>query len=231
MEELTLENIRAVHSQVERDTQYGKEEELIRDVLVRYPKNDDLRIVAMKVALIDVTNSTQLSKYKSKLSLYEIAKIIVDMNTDGDLDRKLESGDAKLVSDLAKTFKEYRREDGSGGINLFSFASKYCCYHNRCVYGKDDFSIYDNVVATHLHEYPLSKNAIDKNQAKKWMSKDDYESFNKHIGDLLDENGITSDQVQSRRRMFDHFLWYPNRKTTLEKAENKEEEGSSLVVQ
>lgn len=208
MEDLTLENIRNWHLEVARDNKYGKEEQLIKRILTRYPQNDDILTVAMKIAVIDVTNSTQLSKHKSKLSLFDIANIIMSMNIDGELDKKLASGNETLVSELARNFKG---ENGSG-VNLFSFASKYCCYHNYFVYGKDDYSIYDNVVATHLHEYPLKVNAIDKNQAKKWMSDFDYESFNQHIGKLLDENGITKTSEPYRRREFDHFIWFANRK-------------------
>ena len=207
MKDLTLENIRKWHLKVANDNKYGKEEQLIKEILTRYPNNDDLLIVAMKIAVIDVTNSTQLSKHKSKLSLFDIAEIIIGMNANGGFDKKLASGDETLVSDLARKFKG---ENGSG-VNLFSFASKYCCYHNYFVYKKDDYSIYDNVVATHLHKYPLSVNPIDSSQAKKWMSKFDYVSFNQHIGKLLDENGITIKKEPFRRRKFDHFIWFANR--------------------
>lgn len=206
--DLTIENIRRWHLEVAEDDKYGKEEQLIKAILNRYPYNDDLLTVAMKIAVIDVTNSTQLSKHKSKLSLFDIAKIIIDMNAGGDFDKKLALGNEALVSELARKCKG---ENGSG-VNLFSFASKYCCYHNFFVYKKDDYSIYDNVVATHLHEYPLRMTAIDSNQAKKWMSEFDYVSFNQHIGKILDENGITINIEPFRRREFDHFIWYANRK-------------------
>ena len=36
---------------------------------------------------------------------------------------------------------------------MFSFASKYCCYHNKNVYEKDDYSILDTILKDSLPRY------------------------------------------------------------------------------
>lgn len=185
---------------VKDDPQYGAEQSLIAKVLRKYPNNCDTLEIAMKVAVIDVTNSTQLSKHKSALSLWNIAEIIQKMN----IDARLAIGDVELVSDIASKFHEH-------GRNLFSFASKYCCYHNVYVYDRDDYSIYDNFVSKNLSRYATEKNPLNKTQPQKWKNEKEYKLFNDYIGDLLDEYGVDS-SVAKRRRMFDYFLWYQYRK-------------------
>ena len=87
----------------------------------------------------------------------------------------------------------------------FSFASKYCTYHNVEVCGRDDYSIFDGIVKNTLPHYiqGLTTNKIDT-----WRRSFDYEAFNECVGKLLDENNI---HIPFRRRKLDHFLWYANR--------------------
>jgi len=147
----------------------------------------------MKIAVIDVTNSTHLSQYKSKISLYDLSKIILDIPN---IDKRLENGDPELVNIIAKN---------NGSVNMFSFASKYCTYHNVEIYKKDDYSIYDGIVKNTLPHYIQGLTA---NQINKWRVNFNYSAFNNCIGMFLDENGI---KIPFRRRKFDHFLWYANR--------------------
>lgn len=190
---ITEENIERQHCFVESSDNYGKEGIIIHDVLNAFPQNTDLNTIAMKIAVIDVTNSTHLSQYKSKLSLYDLAKIILDIP---DIDKRLENGDPELVNIIAKN---------NGSVNMVSFASKYCTYHNVEIYGKDDYSIFDGIVKNTLPHYI---EGLTANQINNWRVNFNYSAFNKCIGKLLDENGI---KIPFRRRKFDHFLWYANR--------------------
>ena len=190
---ITAENIEEQHRLVEESANYGKEGLIIREVLNAYPKHDDLNTIAMKIAVIDVTNSTHLSQYKSQLSLYDLAKVILDIPA---FDVRLAAGDPELVNIIAKNV---------GAINMFSFASKYCTYHNVEVYHRDDYSIFDGIVKESLPNYVdgLSKHKLDVRR-----SEYNYVAFNECIGGLLDEYNI---HIPFRRRKFDHFLWYANR--------------------
>ena len=190
---ITAENIEEQHRLVEESANYGKEGLIIREVLNAYPKHDDLNTIAMKIAVIDVTNSTHLSQYKSQLSLYDLAKVILDIPA---FDVRLAAGDPELVNIIAKNV---------GAINMFSFASKYCTYHNVEVYHRDDYSIFDGIVKESLPNYVdgLSKHKLDV-----WRSEYNYVAFNECIGGLLEEYNI---HIPFRRRKFDHFLWYSNR--------------------
>lgn len=189
---VTAENIEAGHKDVITSPNYGKESKIIHDVLCAFPQNTDLNTVAMKIAVIDVTNSTHLSQYKSLVSLYDLADIIVQAK---DFDVRLSQGDPDLVKLIAN----------NGKINLFSFASKYCTYHNVEIYKRDDYSIFDVVVKNVLPHYVKG---LSVSRVETWRKRMDYQAFNDCIGRLLDENHI---DIPFRRRKIDHFLWYQNR--------------------
>lgn len=191
---LSEENIEYVHQQVLATPDYGSNFTLIHDVLKRFPQNMDRELVAMKVALIDLTNSTHISTHIKKISLSELVDLILSIR---DFDVRVSQGDPLLVNELAES---------NGKINLFSFASKYCTYHNVEVYEQDDYSIFDSVVKDALPYYipKLTRSAIGE-----WRATCNYVAFNNCIGQLLDHNNI---QIPFRRRKFDHFLWYSNRK-------------------
>ena len=53
---------------------YGEENNLITKAFEIFPYNTDCAEVAMKNGLIDITNSTNISKFKSKISVAERAK-------------------------------------------------------------------------------------------------------------------------------------------------------------
>lgn len=181
---------------------YGKEEELVKKAIQEHPLNDDILWIAMKVSIIDLTNSTQLTNYKSKISLYDIAKIILGIPG---IDKRLARGDVELISELARKCKDFGGKDQ--GVNLFSFASKYCCYHNVHAYKRDDYSIFDNVLSQHLYEYSIVP--IGKTTPEEWRTNINYKAYNDFIGELLDKMHITTPM---RRRKFDHFVWWQNRK-------------------
>ena len=204
---ITEQELVAAELAVNKDPKYGKEQELIEKIIKMHSLNDDLYWIAIKVSVIDLTNSTQLTNYKSKLSLYAISKIILEL----DVDSKIENGVISIVSEIAKRCKKF--EDN--GVNLFSFASKYCCYHNVFAYNRDDFSIFDTVLSQNLYKFATIKNPLKKTTPEGWRIKMDYEAYNNYIGNLLDENNI---HIDGRRRMFDHYVWdtyRPSKKATI----------------
>ena len=190
---ITNEAMEEAEALVQGTENYGPENELITRCLQKFPTNTDPDIVAMKVGLIDITNSTHLSQHKSKISMVELANIIAAIPN---IDARIEAGDPEVVNEIARS---------NGRINLFSFASKYCCYHNRNLYGRDDYSILDTVLKEYLPRY---FDDITKGQIQKWQNDFDYKSYNDYITRKLDEFCIT---VEHRKRKFDHFVWYKNR--------------------
>ena len=190
---ITNEAMEEAETLVQGTDNYGPENELITRCLRKFPKNSDPDIVAMKVGLIDITNSTHLSQHKSKISMVELANIIAAIPY---IDERIADGDPEVVNEIARC---------NGKINLFSFASKYCCYHNRNLYGRDDYSILDTVLKEYLPRY---FDDVTKNQIQKWQDSFNYKAYNDYITRKLDELGIT---VEFRKRKFDLFVWYKNR--------------------
>lgn len=190
---ITNETIEEATALVQNTDNYGPENELITRCLIKFPLNTDPDLVAMKVGLIDITNSTHLSQHKSRISMVELAEVISSIP---DVDARIAAGDPEVVNEIARS---------NGNINLFSFASKYCCYHNRNLYGRDDYSILDTVLKEYLPRY---FDDVTKNQIQKWQDGYQYKSYNDYITKKLDELGIT---VENRKRKFDHYIWYKNR--------------------
>lgn len=190
---ITEAMLNEVNNKVLSTPNYGEEDKLITDCLRRFPNNTERVIVAMKIALIDVNNNTHLGQHKAKINLCELANKIISIK---DFDKRVAAGDPELVNEIAKSSVE---------INLFSFASKYCCYHNTNLYGNDDYSIYDTILKKNLSKY---FNDITTNQLEKLRVKVDYKSYNDYIGKKLNELKI---YCPFKRRKLDRFIWYENR--------------------
>lgn len=190
---ITNEVIEEAHQRVKKTDNYGKEDDLITDAFRKFPFNTELAVVAMKIGLIDITNSTNISRYKSKISAVELAECIISIK---DIDERIKAGDPEVVNEIAKS---------NGKINLFSFATKYCCYHNKNVYEKDDYSILDTILKDSLPRY---FDDIKTGEIKKWQNSFNYKEYNNYITRKLDELGIT---LEFRKRKFDHFVWFNNR--------------------
>lgn len=190
---ITIEDIQDVNNEIANGA-YGVEDMLITECFRKYPKNDDPLIVAMKVALIDTTNSTRLYQHKSKINLRELANAICAIP---DFDKRVEEGKVELVKEIA---------DRKGKVNLFSFATKYCCYHNKNIYGKNDYSIFDSILEKSL---PLYFSDITFEKLIDWKKGFLYSDYHDYIGKKLGE--LESACGKIGRREFDRYIWFKNR--------------------
>lgn len=203
---ISNEDLEMAQKRVENDIKYGRENILIDSSLKQYPQNNDVAIVSMKICLIDLTNGTNLMRNLGKDGgLYDLA----DKITKIDFDQRVENGDLSIVNELAKWTKE------KFGKNLFSFISKYCLYHNVHCYNKDDFVIYDSVLAENIGKYisdedfkTITGTLLRKNSLKKYKYNFQYEEYKKVIDFIIDKNNIT---VSKPHRKMDWFIWYKNR--------------------
>jgi hypothetical protein len=197
----TKEELDETAKRVNRDPRYGEEGAIINSCLNKFPQNVDSDIIAMKIALIDMTNSTNLNKHLSKIYLTRLIEKIKSCN----FDERVAKGDISLVGELAKN-----------EINLFSFFSKYCLYHNYYVYQNDDYVIFDGVMQNNVgqflshYEYKgkIYKASQIKNCIEKMRQTYDYEGYLALIDSILERNNIHS---KGRHRKFDWFVWYNNR--------------------
>ncbi len=96
--------------------------------------------------------------------------------------------------------------------NLFSFASKYCHYHNALVYNRDDYAKYDTIVHDCLPLYlqkagiTLRGRRITPHTLNSLRQKYDYATFNQLIDQILE-----SVTIPKKKLMFDYMMWYYNR--------------------
>lgn len=206
IEQITNKELEYVEKEIKKDIKYGREGILIDSALKQFPLNNDISTVAMKVCLIDLTNGTNLSRNLGKSGgIYELAKKITEIN----FDKRISVGDTTIVNELAKWTKE------NIGKNLFSFITKYCLYHNVHCYNKDDFVIYDSVVAENLSRYisdedykTITGKNLHKNSLKKCKYNFNYEEYKNIIDFIIKKNNL---KVDKPHRKIDWFIWYKNR--------------------
>jgi len=199
--EFTEEELEETARRVNADPRYGEEATIISSCFKKFPENKDGDIIALKIALIDMTNSTNLNKHLSKIYLTRLIEKIKRC----DFDKRVAMGDASLIAELAKN-----------EINLFSFFSKYCLYHNYYVHQSDDFAIFDGVMQNHVGGFVSHYNykgqvytgAKLHNCIEKMRVTYDYEGYLSLIDAILERNNIT---IKGKRRKFDWFVWYNNR--------------------
>lgn len=208
------------------------ENTVFEDALRQNPLNKDPATVAMKIALVDMTNSTNLSRLlgdkefsmrgkKIERKVFTLSELISKIVSISDFDERVKQGDISLVSELTRWSKD-------NGTNMMSFFSKYCLYHNNCIYKRDDYSIFDSVLQNCIGKYltpdefaqVLPERKLRQNQTIasavcsaicQMRSDCDYEAYWKLIDDILKLKGITDDNTPFKRRKFDHFVWYLNR--------------------
>lgn len=206
IERISNEDLEQAEQKIKESRKYGREGILIDHALRQYPLNHDKVIVSMKICLIDLTNGTNLMRNLGKEGgIYDLAEKITKVN----FDERVENGDISLVNELSKWTKE------TFGKNLFSFISKYCLYHNVHCYDKDDFVIYDSVLADHLFKYITAEDykritgkRLYKNSIKKYKDTFNYEEYKKIIDFIIEMNQITVDKPH---RKMDWFIWYQHR--------------------
>lgn len=206
IEKISNEDLNLYAKKVKEDKKYGTDGIIINEAINKYPLNNDLSLVAMKICLIDITNGTNLSRNLGKNGgLYKLSNKILNSN----FDERVKKGDITLVEELSKWSKD------NLGKNLFSFITKYCLYHNVNYYKKDDYVIYDSVVSKNLYKYitkeefyKLTGKQIKKNSFTKLKDNYNYKEYISIIDFIIKKNNIT---VDIPHRKLDWYIWYKNR--------------------
>ena len=188
---ITKEAVLAAHKNVVADPKYGSYGDIENTLYSKYGMNDDIAIIAMKLAYIDQTNSTNF-RMNGDFTIAHLASYIANI----DFDNRVKHYDSNLVEEIASANKNRR--------NL-SLASKYCTYHNHNVYKRDDYAIYDSVVREGLKYY---LNQIGINTKRHPL--DDYGNYYEAINKLIEHHSLEG--LESPRRYLDHFIWWNNRK-------------------
>lgn len=191
---VTLKSIDEIEQAVHNDPKYGVNGLELDRYLKVHSANTDRDIVIHKILLIDYTNSTNLKMYGKKgTSVFSLADKIVAHGAE--LDQMIQDGRPEAVEKIA----------GFETVNLFSFATKYCCYHNTICYERDDYSIYDNIVAKTI---PFYLN-VRPTYISGCRNTRNYLEYKRIIDTLIAVYELQG--IPNIRRKIDHFLWYQDK--------------------
>jgi hypothetical protein len=121
----------------EFETKNNPEEAAISELLKLFPDNKDYKGVLLKCVVINTLDSTQIR------AITNAAKHILEL----DINARLERGDPQVVDQIARlTIKRNGAEEKKR--RNYSFATKYCSFHNPSSY-----PIYDSIVDKVLKAY------------------------------------------------------------------------------
>ena len=190
MHKITPRDLHKAQKAINNDKKYGTYASIEKVIYDKYKFNDEPGIVALKIAFVDHTNSTNLRMDKS----VTIAKLAEKISTI-DFDRRVSEGDLSLVSEIANM----------GERRLLSFASKYCTYHNYNAYGKDDYCIYDSVVRKMI---PGMLKDIGIKRTQEELG--DYLVYCEAINSLIEHHNLS--RIDRPRRSLDWYIWWNYRK-------------------
>ena len=159
---------------------YSIQEDILQRLVKDYPDHTNKAAVEVKVKLLNLFYSTYI------LATNRMTEHILGINN---IDARLKKGDKSLVEEIAKL------TIGSKTYNLYSFATKYCAYHNP-----EAFPIYDNIVAKVLTKLNTGKET-DKAFEKKLR---DYASYIQIYDTFMKDYGLWGHLTY---RQVDAYLW------------------------
>jgi hypothetical protein len=167
------------------------------DLIVKYPNSTDLIGLRIKSICINECYSTRIN---SK-DLIPLARWICSIKN---VDSKIKSGDASIVNEIAASCS-------IGGVttkDVYSFASKYCHFHNP-----DQFPIFDSFVHDMLCQLQNEQDfyRIQTGERRKFTQADlkNYSKFKKIRRAFVDYFKLGSYTVLD----IDKFLWRAGRDT------------------
>lgn len=151
---------------------------MLSEFFKHFPANTDLKHIWLKVSVLNDLYSTNI------FDTYAMAKHILRLK----IDRGLKAGSHKMVDRIAMLQISGKK------WKFYSFASKYCNWHNN-----EDYAIYDKYVDRILREYKKQYRFSDfKTAALK-----DYPKFMAVQKQFRDYFHLT----QYTYKQIDRFLW------------------------
>jgi len=166
------------------DERYYPADLALTKLIARFPSNEDLEDILLKVTSINRLYST------SVYDVNKMARHILSLR----LDERLAKGDLLLIEAIARGH-EIRSKKNYSEVYFYSFATKYCNWHNQKAY-----PIYDSFVEKLLCAYQKKDRFSD-------FTKDElrnYVAFNRVVGDFIKKYSLTE---CSNMKYLDKFLW------------------------
>jgi hypothetical protein len=128
LETPSTESVRAACERFDRENALA--EQTLAELFQQYPRNDDLRHVLLKVVCVNALYNTCI------FTLEAVARHIHDHA--GEIDALLQEASPSVIDVIAKMNVQGKK------YNFYSFATKYCSWHNP-----DAYPIYD----AHVDQY------------------------------------------------------------------------------
>ena len=186
----------------EFDTENKILEAALQELFGQYPSNTMPAQVLLKVTALNTLYSTQIPLYrKSTPTIIDVVEHIVNLGIDSDLKR----GEDGLVNRLAKT-----EVPGKRTFYYYSFATKYCSWHNPNAYPIFDSRVYGYLC--HL----VNNRCLDRfKQNDMW----DYPKFKEVIEEFRERNGVTDFTFKE----IDKFLYHQGAMLSTQKMKREAE--------
>ena len=155
-----------------------KERTLVELFEEQMPKNVDIHDILVKCATLNSLANTNI------IDVYYVAKHIYDLK----IDERLKNGDYDLVDDISKVKIKGKEH------HFYSFASKYCSYHQP-----DLYSIYDRYVNIVLSELQ-STDPFSNFRSGELRQ---YKCYMKALEDFRKRYGL----IEYSKKDLDKYLW------------------------
>jgi len=162
----------------EKDKRYFIADEAIIKLFKSFPENKKIEDILLKISVINDLYSTNI------FATFIMAEHIKNLN----IDRCLNNGDEDIVNKIA------RLNISGKDKNFYSFATKYCNWHNR-----EKFPIYDSFVGRMLIKYK-EKDGFSDFKKEELRT---YRNFKKVINDFRNFYKLDSFNFKE----IDKFLW------------------------
>lgn len=170
------------------DNRYKSADDAIINLFAAFPFNKKLEDILLKISVINDLYSTNI------YGTFKMAEHILHLN----IDEQLKKGSPYLVNNIA-TGHGIKTKKNNTELNFYSFATKYCNWHNQ-----ESYAIYDSFVEKVLLAYKTKDNFSDFKQT----DLKDFIKFKKIIIDFKNHYGLTKFNLKE----IDKFLWFYGKK-------------------
>lgn len=158
-------------------------DQAIINLFDKFPSNKKLEDILLKISVINDLYSTNI------LGTFKMAKHIQQL----DIDQELEQGNPDIVHQIA-TGHNIRTKKNNKELNFYSFATKYCNWHNR-----ECYAIYDSFVDKVLMAYKRRDKFSTFKQS-------DLKSFSK-FKSIIEAYASYYNLTRHSLKEIDKFLW------------------------
>jgi len=164
------------------------EVELLTRCFKQNKHNTNPDVVAMKMALMEFVDPSLSPQQRKKIDIAALSYSTMRMPN---LDARIAKGDPTVVNDIAMR---------GGGKHLIPFATKFCCYQNRIVYGRDDYVMLTPAMKKSL---PQAFNGrVTAAQIQRWQDNFEYDLYMGAIAKAFYRQKITVEKAKQKLEKF-----------------------------